>query len=411
MPFPAPQTTFSEDLYVFNWPDLGVEVILERFSERNDDIATEATVNMAHPLWGGRLYSGRLLLIGPNSKRDVARMLAARVSDDEVDWGAILEQVCLLARERYRRGEPPVDLSKVEFSEQPRFLLAPFIVRDGLSILYGDGASAKSLFAMRWSAELASGEEPVNSLYLDWEDDAVTHAERLQAVCCGMDRQVPEGHVFYQRRAVPLTASVREIRRFIAENGIGHVVVDSVGMAAGDPNDHGLMIEAVRSARSLGVAVTLIHHLPKDSRDKTKPFGSVYASNEARITWLIEKSQEDGEDEMVVAMTNHKYNRGKQQNRRAFRLSFIEADDMLLSVTFTETDIGQVRAFKGKQTQWKQLLDTLKENGWMSYQELQASLAVDGIEMSLDTIRAVLRRYTGKYFTRKGDEWAALFSE
>ena len=401
-----PNPTYSEDLYVFTWPDIGVEVILERFAERSDDIAVEATVNFAHPILGGRLYSGRLLLIGPNSKRDVARMLLERV--DEVDWPGLLEQVCLLARDRYRRGEPPVDLSRIEYTEQPRFLLAPFIVRNGISILYSDGASAKSLFALRWCVLLAGA--GIASLYLDWEDDATTHAERLQAVCAGMNVEMAEGLIFYQKRSVPLAASVRELRRFIGESHIEHVVTDSVGMAAGDPNDHGLVIEAVRAARSLGVAVTLIHHLPKDARDKTKPFGSVYASNEARITWLIEKAQEEETDEMAVAMTNHKYNRGRLQGRRAYKLAFTndEDGDMLLSVAFTETEISQVAAFRPKLPQHRLIADVLKANGALAPNDIAAALEAEGIIIPVGVIRAVLNRYRGKMFIKVGEGWGCM---
>lgn len=404
MALSPPTSTFSEDLYVFAWNDLGVEVILERFSERSDDIAVEATVNLAHPILGGRLYSGRLLLIGPNSKRDVAKMLTERT--DEIDWPGLLEQVCLLARDRYRRGEPPIDLSTVEYTEQPRFLLAPFIVRNGISILYGDGASAKSLFALQWCVTLAI--LGISSLYLDWEDDAVTHAERLQAIAAGMNTDLPVGVIFYQKRSVPLAASVRELRRFIGENQIEHVVVDSVGMAAGDPNDHGLVIEAVRAARSLGIAVTLIHHLPKDARDKTKPFGSVYASNEARITWLIEKAQEEEADEMAVAMTNHKYNRGRLQGRRAYKLAFTNDEDMLVSVAFTETDIGQVVAFRPKLPQHQLIADVLKANGALSPADIGSSLEAEGIILSAGIIRAVLNRYRGKLFIRVGEGWGCM---
>ena len=392
-------------MYIFNWPDLGIEIILERFSERSDDIAVEATVNMDHPLYGGRLYSGRLLLIGPNSKRDVARMLSDRV--DEVDWPGVLEQVCLQSRERYRRGEPPIDLSTVDFQEQDRFLLAPFIVRSGISIIYGDGATAKSLFSLRWCVQLAK--EGHSSLYLDWEDDKETHAERLLAVCSGMGEVVPEERLYYQRRSVPLAASVRELRRFIAEKQIAHAVIDSVGMAAGDPNDHGLMIEAVRAARSLGIATTLIHHLPKDARDKSKPFGSVYASNEARITWLIEKAQEEEADDLAVVLTNHKYNRGRLQGKRGYKIAFVNDGDMLISVEFRDTDLAQLQAFKGKLPQQRLIFEALKANGRLKAPDIADVLAADGIVIGSNAIGTLLRRHEGKLFVRlDGGLWGCL---
>jgi hypothetical protein len=402
VPLPAPNSTFSDDLYRFHWPELGVECLLERFSERKDDIAAELTVNVDDPLRGGRLYSGRLLLIGPNSRRDVQRNLEERI---DIDWAGVLEQLCLLARDRYRKGEPPVDLSQVEYQEQAHFLLAPFVVRKGITIPYGDGGTAKSLLTLHWCVRLAL--EGIKSLYLDWEDDAATHAERLYAICAGMEIDVPQEMIFYQHRSVPLASSVREVRRFIAEKGVEHSVVDSVGMAAGDPNDHGLMIEAVRAARSLDVAATLVHHLPKDARDKTKPFGSVYASNEARITWLVEKAQEEETDELAIALTNHKYNRGRLQGKRAYRLRFINDRDTLLSVSFDETEVGQVSAFRSKLPQRRLIADALKSNGPLSVGHIQSCLEIEGVVVTADHVRAVLSRYRD-LFAKRGDTWILL---
>ncbi len=51
----APNSTFSEDLYRFHWPDQGVELIVESFHDRGEDISTEIIVNSDDPLHGGRL--------------------------------------------------------------------------------------------------------------------------------------------------------------------------------------------------------------------------------------------------------------------------------------------------------------------------------------------------------------------
>lgn len=407
MAFPPPNTTFSEDLYVFHWPGVGVECVLERFSETRDgDIRAEMVVNLDHPLHGGRLYSGRLLLSGPNSRRDVQRALEERIPKETVDWGAVLEQVCLLSRERYREGEPTIDLAQVEFLERPRFLLAPFIVRNGISIPYGDGGTAKSLFALRWCVELA--QLGIASLYLDWEDDKETHAERLLAICNGMGVEVDANLIFYQRRTAPLAASGREIRRFVAEHAVQHVVADSVGMAAGDPNDHGLMIEAVRAARALGVAATLVHHLPKDAKDKTKPFGSVYASNEARMTWLFEKAQEEGVDELAVVLTNHKHNRGRLHPKRAYRVRFINDGDSLIQVDFEDTEVAQIDFFRSKMPQHQLIAEALTANGALRPSDIAIVLLADGVAITTNAIGTILRRHEGKLFVRReGGTWGA----
>lgn len=407
-----PAVTFTEDFYSFHWPDLGVEFLLERFHETSTDIRCEATVNLDHQLYGGRLYSGHLLLTGSNSRRDVRKELEVRTHDsvEPFDWGGMLEQVCNMARDRYRRGEPVVDLACVEYVDRPRFLLEPYVVEGGITIPYGDGKTAKSLFVLRNCVLLA--QQGIRSLYLDWEDDAETHAERLHAVCNGMGIDVPADMIHYQRRTARLADSVRETRRAVAERGIGHAVVDSLGMAAGDPNDHGLMLEGVRAARALGVAVEAIHHLPKDQKDKSKPFGSVYSSNEARMTWLFEKAQDEGEDALSLLLTNHAFNRGKQQPKQAWKLRFTNDGDMLLSVEFERVDVSSVEAFKSKLPQWRQIFDVLSANGRLGPTDIATVLEAEGIHMSTKTISARLKEYENRFFVRlERGQWGVLERE
>lgn len=336
---PAPVATYSDDLYHFGWPETGLECILERFNENKDDIRAEFTVNLDDPLMGGCLYSGKLLLMGPNSRRDVKNILNERV--DTIDWGGVLEKVCQMARERFRKGEPTVDLMGVDFSARPRFLLEPVIVPAGIVLRYGDGKTAKSLHTLYDCVRLA--QNGVRTLYLDWEDDAETHAERLHALCCGMGVDVNADMIFYQRRSAKLADAARDIRSQIASKGIGHVVVDSLGMAAGGTNSEETIMPAMTAMRSLGVAVTAIHHLPKDSKDKTKPLGSVYSSNEARLTWLYE-AETDAEEKLTLLMTNHAFNRGGKRPKMAYRLTFVNDGDALLSVEVEDLRLADVFA-------------------------------------------------------------------
>jgi hypothetical protein len=416
LPLPPPAATYTDDLYIFEWSEIGVEFQLERFAERKEDIACELTVNLDHPLYGGRLYSGRLLLIGPGSRRDVKNALGDRYQD--IEWDGLLEQACLLSRERYRRGEPAVNLAAVEYRTASKHLLPPFLLERAITILYGDGATAKSTLMLAWCIALATG-QPVmgltptrqcRCLFLDWEDDAETGAERLDATCKGLDidRTSLGDNIMYQRRAVRLSETVRETRRLIAENHIDFVVVDSLGMAAGDPNNHDYMIEAVRACRALGVGVGAIHHLPKDARDKTKPFGSVYASNEARSTWLIEKAQDEQRDELSVLLTHQKTNRSQNYGKRAYRIEFLNVDDSVDMIFFNEKKVADIEAFRGRLPPHQLISEVLRRNGLLEPKDIESILAAEGIALSERTIKSTLRHYKATLFVQRGNGWGAL---
>lgn len=401
MTLSAPQVEYGDDLYTFKWPDLGVEALVERLAEDRTDIRCELTVRSMDSKYGGRLFSGRLLLMGPNSRRDVVRALSDRMED--VDWAGCLEQLCLMSKERYRHGEPIVNLYDVAPKEAGRFLVDPYILESGITILYGDGATAKSNLALRWGVEVSLHRGSV--LYLDWEDDAATHGERLRALCKGLGIDDVGYGVLYQRRHARVSDSVREVRRAIAEHDVKLVIIDSLGMAAGDPNDSNLVIEAMRACRSMGCAVLCIHHLPKNAIDKTKPFGTVYASNEARLTWLIEKTQEEDADTFQVLLTNQKSNRSRLYGKRAMKVEFINHDDELIKLTLTPIDMVDIDAFRPKMALWQHVRSVISVNA-LTVAEIKKGLADDGRDTSEANIRRAVNERR-QDFTNVGTVQAA----
>ncbi len=393
MTLTLPDADYSDDLYTFRWPTLRVEALVERLAEDRTDIRCELTVRSMDPQYGGRLFSGRLLLMGPNSRRDIVRSLVER--NQEIDWAGVLEQLCLMSKERYRSGEPIVNLMTVPRQEKARFLYEPFILDNGITILYGDGATAKSNLALDWAlyVSLHFG----SALYLDWEDDAATHNERLLALCAGLGVEDPGYGILYQRRHARLADTAREVRRAVAEHDCKLVIIDSLGMAAGDPNDSNLVIEAMRACRALGVAVLCIHHLPKNALDKSKPFGTVYASNEARLTWLVEKAQEEDEDEFTVLLTNHKSNRSRTFAKRALRVKFVNNDaHELISLAITPEDAAKVDSFRPKLALWKHISHVLN-GGALTVAEIRKALATDGRDTSEANVRRAINEAHGAF--------------
>src|SRR3990172_1401019 len=105
----------------------------------------------------------------------------------------------------------------------------------------------------------------------------------------------------------------------------------------------------LNAARSLGVAWLGIDHVPKNAHDKSKPFGSTYSHNLARVTWGVDRAQEAGEDKVVIALTNHKANNGRLAKRQAYRIHFdITEGDVLAAVRFESCDIRDIPALTEK---------------------------------------------------------------
>ena len=399
-----PDTTYSEDLYRFTWET--VEMILERFTEARDDIACELTVRSSHPTKGGTLVDGkRLLLLGANSQRDMRRALEER--DPEPDWGGMLEQATTLARRRYREGEPAVDLVSTQFAGIGRYLVRPFIFDDGINLIYGSGDSGKSLFALALALAVASGEEvagvsaertgPV--LYLDWEDSPATHQERLRGIAKGAGVTPGENMVIYRRMSASLKESQREVRKDVANLGIAMVIIDSLGMACGgDPSDANGIIQTMVAARGLGVPTLGIHHIAKDAKDKSTPYGSVYASTTARGSWYVQAERETGQ--LAQVLTNYKSNRGQRAERQSFRFMFHEdADETIERIEITPLSFRESKTVGDGAIRWK-IAEALKDGA------LSVEVLTEVLGGKAATIKRTLSRYKGEMFIQlEGGRW------
>lgn len=401
-----PTITYAEDLYTFHWQEEGIQATVERFVEEKTDIRAELTVTSDHPTHGGQLYYGRLLLMGPQARAQVRNALLQR--EPEMDWGGILEQLCTASVRRYREGAPAVDLWTDDLGDGGKYLVSPFVFDDAVNIVYGPGDSGKSLDCLLIAVAVASGEEvaglvaersgPV--LYLDWEDSASTHQERLKALCRGLNIELAQGRVIYRRMDASLVESAREARKDIARFGVAMVIVDSLGMACGgDPSDAGGIIRTMLAARSLGVPVICIHHIAKDAKDKSTPYGSVYASNEARMSWLVESEREGST--LTQVLTNHKANRGARHERQSFRFDFQSDErDRLIRIAVTPQTFSQSKSIGDGGQKWR-IVSALNQPKTID------SLAEE-LDIAKASVRMQLNRHKDLFVKLDDGRWAML---
>jgi hypothetical protein len=402
----VPTATYSEDIYTFSWSDEGIHAVVERFVEEKTDIRAELTITSDHPANGGQLYYGRLLLMGPQARAQVRNALLSR--DPDMDWGAMLEQLCTASVRRYREGAPAVDLWTAELGDAGKYLVSPFLFDNAVNIIYGPGDSGKSLTCLLLSAAVATGEEiaglvaersgPV--LYLDWEDSAETHQERLKALCEGLGLSMTEGMMIYRRMDASLVEGAREARKDIAKFGAVMVVVDSLGMACGgDPSDAGGIIRTMLAARSLGVPVVCIHHIAKDAKDKSTPYGSVYASNEARMSWMAESEREGSR--LTQVLTNYKANRGARHERQSFRFDFLSDErERLTRISVTPLTFTQSKAVGGGGQKWR-IADVLKTPKTIDQ-------IAELVDITKSTTRMQLNRHKDIFTKLEDGRWALL---
>jgi len=339
---PPSEFTVIGDVYHFRWPL--VEVELDRFVERKDDLTAELTVYSHDPTAPGLLYDARFNLMAGTTRKLIADMLERRM---DFDWPGVLEAVCKLAKERWREGEPAVNLWDIA-PQEARWLLKPYIEVNSPTVLFAVGGSGKSVLALAMAYTVAAGlryfvgktegvAKPV--LYLDWETSGAVHTERLRAIAAGRDAP-DHPPIFYKRMTTSLVEAAGAIRKEIIKRKIELVIVDSLGYAGGAaPEEAATAIALFSAIRTFGTATLCIHHRRKGTGQKggdpDSLFGSAYYYNSARHVWQLEGAKDENTDEIGMGLIHVKSNNGRLQPRHGYTAKFTnDANDVTASISF-----------------------------------------------------------------------------
>ena len=268
-----------------------------------------------------------------NSNRETFRRQLDAMFGGEINWTAKLNRACQMVREAYRDEDPSTLLHDAEVSEQV-YLYEPFIVADGVSVLFGAGASGKTMLALHFALSVEC-----SVLYVDYEASAGVLNRRMRRLLAGRDEDRVPPILYWPTRGKPFPDIAQAVARIVRAKGIGLVIVDSALLACGgSPIDPEVVTRFFNALHSLGVPVLLISHVTKEEDvNATKyPFGSIVWSNSARLTWNIRASKEHGD--MIVGAFPRKPNEDDLEGAsQAFRFSF--APD---SIVVTGQDYRQV---------------------------------------------------------------------
>jgi len=346
MTLARPDFTVCGDVYTFRWP--GIELSLDRFVERRDELTAELTVYSHEPATKGLLYQARFNLMAGTTRKQVADMLAGRM---EYDWYGVLQSISTLALNRWREGEPAVNLWDVQ-PQETRWLLHPYVEYGSPTVLFALGGSGKSVTALAMAYTVAAGLRyfvgktdgtPRPVLYLDWETDPALHAERMRAIASKKPLEV-QPQIFYKRMTTSLPEAAAAIRKDIVKTGAKLVVIDSIGYAGGgEPKEAGIAIALFGAIRTFGVATLCVHHRNKDTKDTggdpKSLFGSAYYFNSARHVWQMRGTKDEEEDELGIGMIHIKSNNGRLQKRHGYNVRFTNnSNDITTAIAFEYED-------------------------------------------------------------------------
>ncbi len=263
-------------------------------------------------------------------------------------WEDMFQEAKLFTLRSIEHQLKPVSLlERVGDNDGPPFLTRPYLAGNGLTILYGDGGTGKSNLALTLALEIASGtrivstyvpHQPQNVLYIDYEDAHDTHVDRVLAIASA--HSIPEPNVVRIHRTSLmdiLAVHTKELVKYVADNEIGFVVLDSLGMACGgDITASEPVIRMGQAIRTLGVPTLGIHHNNKAGL----PYGSVYIRNMARLMWQAQPRQSPlGDPYDYIYLENDKANNVRRQPVQYLKVKFTNYEDKLTEIRFEPTDV------------------------------------------------------------------------
>ena len=423
------------DGYLFKWPALGLAVSIDRLREDRDDLKCDLTITTGRPPFTpeqpGLLYDGNFNLRSPTTRSSLERRLQEKQSldgeIDGIDWSGIMEQLCYKATRQWREGDPLVELRHVDYTERPRWLLEPYLEYGGPTDLFGDGGSCKSITALGIAISVVSGRMVIPGCvpttrcpvaYLDWETDALIHAERMAAICAALEPPLLPSELdglFYRLQAQSLSSSVAGLRRLVAKHQLGAVIIDSRGLAAGGRlEDSEATLGMFRALRELRIPGLVVDHVNKEGRKGggDTPYGNIYAHISSRLTWGIVKQETAGEGRVVVALSNHKSNNGRLRGRLAYEIIFVNDDDgRLAMIGFQRALVADVPKLLGAIHLKEQLMAVLQAAAKpLSVDDIVLWLETEGIRVKPEVVGATLRRNRSRLFGSSPDGrlWSPL---
>jgi len=318
--------TSTDHSYRFDILPVGVVFELDRLRRSSHELWGELIVKVngnfpdAQALQDGVISAGDLNLSSVQARVTRAKLLTQLCGDADFQFIPLVEDFSIRVITAERAGEPDVDLRDAQ-----RLGAAHMMVFEGIrlpakhpTIIFGDGGSAKSYFALYWAGQMV--ERGMQVLYCDWEWTADEHAERLERLF---------GPDFPRVRHLEAHRSLREerdrIARIIRLRKIDYLIFDSVGVACGgDPSGSEACMTYWQTLRQFGLGSLHIAHVtkgPKDGRaDDQKPFGSAFWHNMARMTYNV-RGEPSGDNVIVVGFYNRKSQWGGGSDA-AFRIDF-----------------------------------------------------------------------------------------
>ena len=279
------------------------------------------------------------------------------------DWKATVNDACERVEKMYYEGEPPMNLYEQLSPESDIVWRVPGLLAENINVLYGHSGSGKSYLAIMLGQGIHHG-VPVaglrtlkgNVLLIDYETTPATMKKRFLRVDNGLD--VTGSPMLYRQESVPLARKVETIQKWIVENDVDFIIVDSLARAVGGKiTDEEGVIQFFEALKQLDIASLIIHHTNKSDEYYGSPFIRAYARSLYRLRSVHEQT-----GKLSIQLEQEKENDGPSMGSVGFVLEFVGDPTDPEAVTLQLQDPNSVRAFRQYLPMQEAIVGFLQEN-------------------------------------------------
>lgn len=399
--------------YAAGFDDEAVEIAVDHLRRRSGELVGELTVECGLvERYGGHLHRANFNLSSTTARNTLAKTLDERARPHQIDWRGLLESFCMAVLGKEREGAPIQTVGHLPARAAQAYRIGPLLPEGKTTIIYAAGGTGKSFLATGMAVAVASGHgfigypvHPGGVLYLDWETDAYEIDDRVKKVAAGMAVATPQIH--YRACAGSFDDMTEEVSRFVDEQGIGLVIIDSVGMATAASRDGGDANEsAIRlftALRHLSTTVLALDHITGDDvkaeKAVAKPYGSIYKVNLARSVFELRRST--SEDEQIhLALFHRKVNNGKPLKPIGIRMDHTDT-----AVTFRKEEVEEIDLVAATSNATR--IGRALHIGPLTVEQIAEATGV-----TTGSVRTTLNRGRGSLFVKMPDgRWANAFME
>jgi hypothetical protein len=397
----GPRFHVTQGIFTVAWDtpeQVQLDFDLLNTDRRTGETHAELTVYLTGSVDNRVLDRTRINLLSTERRDRLAKSLGGRTQHLSLDWREMLETAVQWVLATYRAGSPAILLR--DAPEPPgagAALIPPVTAGDGSTIVFGDGASAKSYTALAFAASIHTGYELVTGLpptgsrrvgFLDWEWSAHVHRRRLERLW--PDAELPD--LVYVACRLPLREERDRLRRIIRDHRLEYLVVDSVGLACGgDPQLPEVAIGFFAALRELELDALLVAHVTNAAArgSADRPFGSAYWHNSARATWYARAQEDRTPGHLSIGLYNKKANDGPLAPALSIGLTF-DGDRTLIA----RGDVREVPDLAAEIPLKVRMVELLAP-GALPMHEI-----VERLSSNIEAVKKAVQRDAGKRFVK-----------